>query len=247
MSMNLLHYLGVEEQNLLTSLVKFREEFNQFSNLDGVYQAPISRLRIPEDDEPGLLICQLYLFVHFHLYFSLSCLLRSHLSDCLSSARKAIDAALSAYKVIVEPSTAGKYLKRDRYFLFIKRNMQKEIKANPSKYPLAPELLKIHEACSQYGSHADISSFIHRVEMKEMPGEDADLLQLYYFQFPKDENEYKFYFVLVLQTFFKIFGVFKVFFDKKLSIIDPHWEATIKALGPELDQRRQKYYSLIKR
>ena len=57
--------------------------------------------------------------------------------------RKAIDATLSAYKTILEPKYSEKYINRDKYFQFIKSNMQKEIKKNSSKYPLAHELIKI--------------------------------------------------------------------------------------------------------
>ena len=96
---NFLEYLGIEEQNLLTSIVNFRSEFDLFYNLDKIYQEPLNRLKVPEEKS---LVPQLYRFVHFHLYFSISCLLRSHLSESLSSTRKAIDAALSAYKIILE-------------------------------------------------------------------------------------------------------------------------------------------------
>ena len=121
-------------------LNNFRKEFDLFYNVDRIYQEPLRRLIISEDD---VLVPQLYLFVHFHLYFSISTLLRSHLSECLASMRKAIDATLSAYKTIFEPKYSEKYINRDKYFQFSKSNMQKEIKKNSSKYPLAHELIKI--------------------------------------------------------------------------------------------------------
>ena len=88
---NFLEYLGNEEQNLLTSIVNFKSEFDLFYNIDRIYQEPLKRLVVSSDD---VVVPQLYLFVHFHLYFSMSCLLRSHLSETLSSLRKAIDASL---------------------------------------------------------------------------------------------------------------------------------------------------------
>src|SRR6266705_5676497 len=205
MSLRFHDYLGAEEQNLLASILNFRTEFDLFGQLDDILQSPIPRLRIPDEDEVGLLVGQLYLFVHFHLYFSVGCLLRSHLSESFSSTRKAIDASLTAYKVILVPETARRYIERDRYFQFIKASLQNEIKKNSSKYPLAHVLIKLHDSCSEYGSHADISSFVHRIEMKELPGANADLLQVHYFQFPRDSAEYKFYFVLSLQAFLQAF------------------------------------------
>ena len=133
MSLRFHEYLGAEEQNLLASILNFRTEFDLFGQLDDIFQSPIPRLRLPEEDEAGLLVGQLYLIVHFHLYFSVSCLLRSHLSESFSSTRKAIDASLTAYKIILEPETARRYIERDRYFQFIRASLQNEIKKDPSR------------------------------------------------------------------------------------------------------------------
>ncbi|MBX3305413.1 MAG: hypothetical protein KF751_05095, partial [Nitrospira sp.] len=203
MALRFHEYLGAEEQNLLASILNFRPEFDLFGQLDHIFQSPISRIRMSEDDQPGLLISQLYLFTHFHLYFSVSCILRSHLSESLSSTRKAIDASLTAYKIILDPSTAKSYAEQNSYFKYIKSNLQKEIQKDSSKYPLAHILINLHDSCSEYGSHADISSFFHRMEVKELSEANADLLQIHYFQFPRETSEYKFYFVLTLQAFLK--------------------------------------------
>ncbi len=98
-------YLGIEETNLLASIINFRGEFDLFYNIDDVYRAPLNRLIVGEDEA---VIPQLYLFVHFHMYFAVSCILRSHLSDALSSTRKAIDAGLTAYELILDPETHAK-------------------------------------------------------------------------------------------------------------------------------------------
>ena len=238
--LNFLEYIATEEQNLLTSFSNFRKEFDLFYNVDRIYQEPLRRLIISEDD---VLVPQLYLFVHFHLYFSISTLLRSHLSECLASMRKAIDATLSAYKIILEPKYSEKYINRDKYFQFIKSNMQKEIKKNSSKYPLAHELIKIHDACSEFGSHADISSFFHRLETKEVPGTDQDQLLLHYFQFPRNSEKYRFYYIVTLQAFYFMFLIFKLFLDKTLKIVDPKWEATINSLRPILQKLGKEIYS----
>ena len=237
---NFLEYLSKEEQNLLTSFNNFRNEFDLFYNIDRIYQEPLRRLVVSEDEA---IIPQLYLYVHFHLYFSISTLLRSHLSECLASMRKAIDAALSAYKIILEPDYSEKYINRDKYFLFIKRNIQNEIKKDSSKYPLAHDLLKLHDANSEYGSHADISSFFHRFEIRKLQEINQDQFLLHYFQFPRNQEEYRFYYIVTLQAFYLMFLIFKLFLDKKLKIIDQRWESTIASLGPTLDKLRKETYS----
>lgn len=237
---NFLEYLSKEEQNLLTSFNNFRNEFDLFYNIDRIYQEPLRTLVVSEDEA---IIPQLYLYVHFHLYFSISTLLRSHLSECLASMRKAIDAALSAYKITLEPDYYEKYINRDKYFLFIKRNIQNEIRKDSSKYPLAHDLLKLHDANSEYGSHADISSFFHRFEIRKLQETNQDQFLLHYFQFPRNQEEYRFYYIVTLQAFYLMFLIFKFFLDKKLKIIDQRWESTIASLGPTLDKLRKETYS----
>jgi hypothetical protein len=236
--LNFIEYLSREEHNLLSSFVNFREEFDLFYNLDKIYQEPLRMLVVSEDN---LVVPQLYLFVHFHLYFSVSCMLRAHLSECLSSIRKAIDASLSAYKIILEPQCATQYLNRDKLFQYIKSHLQGERNKNSSKYPLANILIKIHDDCSEYGSHADINSFFHRLEIKNVPGTNKEQLLVHYFQFPRQTEEYKFYFVVTLEAFFLMFMIFKLFFNANHEIIDPKWEQVIKTIGPRLEELRSMY------
>lgn len=210
-----------------------------FYNIDAVYQTPLARLTVGEEEA---LVPQLFLFVHFHLYFAVSCILRSHLSDALSSVRKAIDGGLTAYELILEPSKAEAYVNRDKFFQFIKANVQNAVTRDHTAYHLAHELLKIHDACSEFGSHADISSFFHRLETREEEDGRTGEVLMHYFQFPRKKEEYRFYFLVVLQAFFLIFRIFKVFFDDKLKIVDPTWESKIAGFGPELDRRRRAAY-----
>lgn len=233
-----LDYLGVEEQNLLTSFVNFRQEFGLFDRIDYIYRQPLLRLKVSEDESIVPLLC---LFVHTHLYFSISCILRSHLSEALSATRKAIDAGLTAYVLILNPDQAERYVNRDKYFQFVKGNMEKEIKNDHSLYPLAHSLLNIHGLCSQFGSHADFSSFFHRLETKPRLDNESEVL-VGYFQFPSNTENYRFYYLTVLQAFFLIFQIFKTFFDKKLRIIDPDWEHAIGQLELTLGNLRQTAY-----
>ncbi len=234
---NFLEYLGAEEHNLLASIVNFKSDFDLFYNLDQIYKEPLSRLEVPPSKAS---IPQLYLFVHFHLYFSVSCILRSHLSECLASMRKAIDASLSAYQIILNPSSAQAYENRDPMFQHIKSYIQNEIKNDVTKYPLAHQLVNVHDLCSEFGSHADVSSFFHRLELRPDPSGKKELL-VHYFQFPRNKAAYQFYFIATLQGFYLAFKIFKVFFDQHLKIIDINWEQLIETLGKKLDEQRKTY------
>jgi len=230
---NFLEYLGAEEQNLLTGLMILKDDFDLFLNLDYIYQEPLKRLVISEQED--MIPFELYRFIHFHLYFSMSCLLRYHVSESLFSTRKAIDAALTAYKLILDPGVTEKYKKRDNYFQYIKANIQKERKKDNSKYPLAAELIKIHDLFSEYGSHADINSFKDRLEVKKSSDSETSYVMLHYFQISDPIGTKKIYFQ-TLRIFYSMFKIFKLLFDKRLKLIDPDWEFTIKGFVEKLDE-----------
>ncbi len=232
-------YLGTEHQNLIGSFIKFKNEYDLFYNLDLLYKEPIRRLIADGDDS---LTIQLYFFIHYHLYFSISLYFRTHLSDSLNSTRKAIDASLIVYKVLLNPSLKEDYLNRKGDFIYLKKEMQKEIKSDSKKYTLAHELLRMHEACSEYGSHADISSFAYRIKLNKKE------LSMNYFQYPEVKAEQIYYFILTLHIYYLIFKIYKIeYFDKTLKIIDQQWENKFIFLGEELNKKIKYLYSQIEK
>ena len=110
-----LEYLGVETGNLLISLNNHRTEFEMFSRLDALYRTAFRDGRVDSADD--LIIPQLLLLVHYHYYYSAATLLRCHLSDALASMRTAIEAGLTAYRIIEDRPSQLKYVQRDRSFL----------------------------------------------------------------------------------------------------------------------------------
>ena len=231
--MNFLEYLGAEEQNLLTGLMILKSDFDLFLNLDYIYQEPLKRLVVSEKDD--VIPFQLYRFIHFHLYFSMSCLLRYHISESFFSTRKAIDAALTAYKLIFEPDTTEKYRTRDKEFQHIKSHIQRERRKNIKKYPLAAELIKIHDLFSEYGSHSDINSYQKRIEVRKSSDTETGHFMFHYFEISDPIEARKLYFQ-TLRIFHSMFRIFKILFDKRLKIIDSDWEFTIEGFVKKLDQ-----------
>jgi hypothetical protein len=241
--MHFLEYLAGEEQNVLTTLVNLRADFDVFNHLDVLYRAPLDHLDVPHGEET---LPSLYLFVHFHLFHSVACLARAHLSECLASNRKAIDAALSAYEIFLDPATVAQYKAREGRFRFIKRHIAKARKADPSSYPLAAELVTLHEICSEYGSHADISSFIHRVERQELGKPGKSKLLFHYFQFPRDKTEYHAYFVETLLAFYQMLLIFRPFISAKAVGLPTDWEKEIAAIGKAIEGERNAVYEFFK-
>ncbi|MGH9959768.1 MAG: hypothetical protein ACREBC_22035 [Pyrinomonadaceae bacterium] len=241
-AINFLEFLAGEEQNLLTSLVTMRQDFDVFNHLDELYRAPVGLIDVPkgEDMVPGL-----YLFVHFHLYVSFAALARSHLSECLASTRKAIDAALSGYEMMVDPDSIPLYKAHDSRFQFIKSYIAKVRKGDASRYPLAVDLVALHEICSEFGSHADVSSFAYRVEMKEADHPGKSTLLFHYFQFPRDNNEYHSYFVETLLAYQQILVIFQDFVASKALGLGEGWKDEIAKLGAVLEKERAACYAFF--
>jgi len=239
---NFLKFLSGEEQNILSTLVNLRQDFDVFSHLDGLYRAPFGLIDVPVGEE---LVPNLYLFVHFHLYFSVACLGRSHFSECLASTRKAIDASLSAYEMILDPSSQPLYENRDNRFQFIKAHISRARKADPSCYPLAVELLELHDICSEFGSHADVSSFVYRVEMKDTDQSAKSSLLFHYFQFPCDKHEYHVYFVETFLAFHQMLIIFQDFIASKAIGLKVGWREEIAKLGSVLEKERAACYAFF--
>ncbi len=111
--------------------------------------------------------------------------MRCHNAEGLASTRKAIDATLSAYLMILDPSTINKYKARAKLFQYIKAHMEKVREKDNTKFPLAVELIEFHNLCSQYGSHADIDGFIGRMERK------VKELSVMYFEIQGSKKEFQ--------------------------------------------------------
>ena len=126
---NLLEFIGAEQTNLLVTMTKcHRDIVDIFPHLDGAYQAPLGYMDVNIKDEYRNTVLSLYLFTHYHLYFSTVSHLRCHLSDSLGSTRKAIDATLTAYRLIEEPDTLSQYHERHWSYQNIKSYVVRKIK-----------------------------------------------------------------------------------------------------------------------
>ena len=231
-------FLSIEAKNLKRNVNKFKEEMVFFRKLDSIFQRPIPRLNQSGATELKL---QLYYFVHYYLYSSITNLFRTHLSESLSSLRVAIDAGLSAYEIIQNPESIEEFYKRGNRFKFIKRTIEKKVSKNDPKYDLANPLLIVHGFCSMIGSHADYSSFFYRIDdLKDIPPE-TEHSRFFYFQNPDSDDEYKYYFYLILISFFQIFQIFLLFINKTLDVYDGEWESQISSFQNNIKTTYFKY------
>jgi hypothetical protein len=246
---HLLEYLGAEETNLLVSINLCKRDMDFFPKLDGLFQEPLkhidlkikNRAELTNDDRHRMTVLTLYLYVHYHLYSALSTMLRCHLSDALAQTRKAIDAAFTAVRLIREPATLNDYLERHADYRNIKRTVAEANKKQATEYPDTGPLVEMHEICSQFGSHADVSSFIHRVEITEPDELGKSLMRLMMFQKPDSDLEFRYYVVQVLASFAQMLWLFGNFVgDLAKGIEKEKWvtviRQTISAIQKESEQ-----------
>lgn len=213
-----------EEINLRSNIAKLKSSFDIFLRLDDLYKLPLTTAIKNETDG---VILSLYLLVHSKLYFSISCLLRGHLAEAFAATRGALDASLTAYRIILYPESKGAYLKRDWSYQTIKST----IKSDLAKYPLAAILIELHEMCSQHVSHADISVLNNRVVMHKQEGTEKRLLEFKYFDCPNDEVVYRGVIVDLLRAFHAMLLIFQPFVAEIFSIQPDDWASEIKGIG----------------
>ena len=244
---NLLEFIGIEETNLLVTMAKFHTDIVQvFPKLDGAYQAPLGFIDIKIDDAHKQTVMALYLFTHYHLYFSTVCLLRCHLSDSLGSTRKAIDATLTAYRLIEEPATLEQYHQQHRHYQAIKSYMDRARRHDATKYPLAGRLIELHDLCSEYGSHADISSFVHRITIAPTEEAGKGLFKVQMFQTPDTDLAHRAYLVETLLAYTEMAKVFSTFMGSVTTGFDvTAWNTQLGQLEKAFASEAHKIHAQI--
>ena len=173
---NLLEYIGAEETNLLVSINLCRRDMDAFPKLDGLFQAPLQKIDLKVKDRKNLsdterhrmTVLALYLYVHYHLYSTMTNILRCHLSDAFSQTRKAIDATLTVCRLVRQPETLNQYLERHGSYLNIKRS----IEANMETKRLTSIRKKINFICSQWLSCDAAHLFIARISQNHTISEN---------------------------------------------------------------------------
>jgi len=206
---NIFMYMDAEAENVKISASLHEKVLKEHTVVDQFIRSCITGLKI--DNTPANMVAQLYHFVHVQYLAALSNLLRLHLSESLGNTRKAVDATLTAYELILFPERLPMYLAREWHFQTIKSRIERIRKGDPTKYPLAAGLLEMHDMGSQYGAHADVSSFIHR--MKRIPHEDGrGIVQNFaYFQLPESQDQGDSHYVNLFHNFLAMTRVFDKF------------------------------------
>lgn len=206
---SIMEFLGADHTNELVSTHKHAKDLDFLNRIDGLLMSPVKLLDVPQHLHP---LVQLYSFVHYQLYATVSNLMRLHLGEALGCQRKAIDATFSAYLMLLDANTVPEYQARHRKFLNIKAHIVHARKADPGSFPLAEELLKTWDHCSEFGAHADDSGFALRVGAQPVPDAPGKhTLFFFYFQQPASLTESSWYYVDAFVNFLAMARIFEPF------------------------------------
>ncbi len=233
---DLLQFEATEHQRFLMSLVSLPEELRALQHLHGLYAAAMKN---QTTEEKNIIVIQLLTFTHYHFLFSTTCYMRCHMSEAYSSARAAIDAALIAAQIIHDRSAQAAYFDRTHPFDKLIRYFKNFIKDNkPLPSPLIPWLIAHHDACSQFASHADVQTFVHRLEFVTVATEQ--MMSFGYFQTPRDPAEMKYHFLGLLRIFTVILDIFANFIVDELKVLPSNWRDELHKLSEILEKHQQQ-------
>lgn len=201
---NINHFVGIEEENLLSSIENLGDDFFLIQNLDELYKIG-SRLNLI-DKESLKIPTFLYFITHSEFYTGMVSYLRLHISKSFTSLRLALDSTLTAYYLLKYPDKVDVYLSKikeednpewKKIFLNIKRTIKKDIK----NFPQAKGLPEIYEYCSIY-AHSDAIGILHRYS------EDKGGLGAKFFDYEASPDGYKKWLACLLTAFLKIYSIY---------------------------------------
>ena len=226
---NFLDFIQTGQYNLMATMINCREEFDFFTNIDGLFRAAMAQRQITEDE---VIIFQLLTFCHYHLLFSFSSLARTHSAEAFNSVRVAIDAALIAHKLISEPHLQANYIKREPPFDKLLRLYKNKIKDKKESDPRAARLVSRHDHCSQYASHADFDAISTKLRIERTAEETV--VQLHYF-LKNGPLNLRSQLLVLLHDFVVILDVFGDWLIDSLQKLPPDWRLQLQATGKALE------------
>jgi hypothetical protein len=214
------------------SLANGSEELKIIGHLQGLYRAPMSNATVGENE---FVLFQLLTFTHYHLLYALASHMRCHLSEAFASARAAVDAALIAAQIIHNRASQVAYAQRTKPFDKLNRHYKNLIKENkPLPHALMPDLIKLHDDFSSFASHADIASFVHRIEKVEGY---TPMMAVQYFQFAKNRAERMIRGLTLLHTFVMVLDVFANFLVEEVKSVPSQWRDELHGLGGRIERQ----------
>jgi len=233
---DLLHFISMEENQLLVSLVRMKDIFAAVSQIEGLYSAAMTYKSVKPDD---FVVFQLLTFTHYQFLFSMACQMRCHLSEAFGAARAGIDAALIAAYIIRDRAAQTAYAKREKPFDNFARHLGNLIKDGKElPHPLMPVLIDQQKKISAFAVHGDVGSFVHRANRSDEGGQT--MMTFEYFQFSRNDDERKVHTLTLFHTFVMVLDVFADFLVTEQKVVPLEWKEQLHRLGGKIERHARQ-------
>jgi len=199
------HFLGIEKENELKTLLLLSNDFYLLHELDFLFR---KCLTITLKDVKHKIPAFLFMNVHREFYLSMGNFLSLHGMVSFRNLRSAIDSALTAYYLLEYPDSREVYLsglkaQESKEWNKKFKNIKKTVRDDLGTFNLAKGLCEIHEFCSLF-CHSDAVGIMTRyIEDKEKLRMEAQ-----YFDYEKTNDGYRKWYGCLLRAYFEIFVVF---------------------------------------
>lgn len=233
---DLLKFMSMEEHQVFASLARMKGELAAIADVQSLYEAAISNRSAKPDD---YVVFQLLTFTHYHFLFALACHFRCHLSEAFAAARAAIDAALIAAVIIKDRALQTAYAKREKPFDKLNQYLGGLIKDGATlPHPHIPELRRQQSLISTFAVHADVGSFVHRIDRSVT--DDRTVMSVQYFQFSTNEHQRSIHTFTLLHTFVMVLDIFTEFLVTEQKAVPPAWKERLQQIGAGLERHARQ-------
>lgn len=239
---NILEFIGFEQHNELVSIANLKGELGFLQELDEIYQETKDAFPASKNDDTHVMVGLMFLRAHSEFYIGMSQFLKSHLSKAFLSLRIAIDASFNGYYFTKHPEHAKDYINeksllQKKIFWRIKDYISK----NPKGFPLAQNLVKVHEVASNFGAHPSFPSLIYKYQRIVSEGQKKEEIKLNYFD-GLDFSDFLSYYFCLLKGYFMVFQLFYTYFYKKEFKIEyPDRDRRIATFETNLNLKHKQY------
>jgi hypothetical protein len=239
---DILEFISAEHQNELVSIANLKNELGFLKELDEIYQDINHTFSISANKDEHYMIATMFLQSHNELYIGMSQFFKSHLGKAFVSSRIAIDAAFNGYYFTKNPKDIKEFLNEDSpIHKKVFRRMKSYIKENIKEYPLAQNLVKLHEAASGFSAHSSFQSIAYKYKYMEDTKKKKEEISLNYFD-SLDVKSFLAYYFGLLKGFFMVFQLFyNCFFKKELKVIYPEREKRIATFEEKINLKGKQY------
>ncbi len=238
---NIVDFIGLQEQSLIGGLINLKSELVFMVKLDELYQQLMRWHSIQKSDE--MLVMGLFLDAHKSYYYAMLNFLRNGFSVSLMSARRAIEAGLTAYHLLIHPEDQPVFYDRNhsRYKEVFKR-ITGYMKDHLAEYPVAGGLIETYALTNKWALHATAEALSRQLEIQKPTEEELGRLLSHYSEVLDYPDPYLGHYYFLIYIFAMVHKIFwEGFFQPRFKIINPSYEKDLAEFKKLLNEKTGKH------